>query len=126
MKPGFRETEAAYRAGFEAAIMMMEIFQYAHKVFGANDDFLEPGAPPHDWQYLRGFLDALEPVFEHTIRTAEQLALSRFLTRRMKNAPRIVRDTLRRAVMDDLYDSLDHALQAAQTPRDFDPGLEEW
>ncbi|MDR1890026.1 MAG: hypothetical protein LBQ81_11730 [Zoogloeaceae bacterium] len=127
MKPEtFRAHEAAYHAGAVAAAAMMEAFQYAHKVFGAYDELREPGDPRQDWQYLRGFLDALEPVFVRTINTAEQLALSRFLTRRMKNAPRIVRDTLRRAVLDDLYDSLDAGLQAAQEPRGFDPGLGEW
>ncbi|GHU17807.1 hypothetical protein FACS189475_02230 [Betaproteobacteria bacterium] len=127
----YSESGAAYHAGVDNAEMMLEGLAYTRKILDEIDPVWRPdiGLPPLSWQYLRGLVDTLSPVFERTINEMEHLVTSGLLSGRMKKkAPAIIRKVLRQAILDDLRDHQEKNFEKAKTQkrRAFNPYSKEW
>jgi hypothetical protein len=79
---------------------------YDHRALHDLLESLCPEFPKPYTQFLNGFLDTMEPTFKRTIHAAVDLALSRVVNNRQKNAREIVTSALRVAIIDDLRENL--------------------
>jgi hypothetical protein len=125
----YGESLAAYQCGVTTAESWLEFLSYAYRILDSDEYFwIDAGLPPLSWQFLRGLVDTLHPVFENTSNAIETLATSGLLRGRMKKkAPAIIRKVLRQTILDDLRQHQKENFEQARSKRpDFDPYSKEW